>query len=256
MAIELAQNVRRAAFGGVVLSLTAFIAAEGASLVRTGPSASASPGIQLPQITKNLDSSSLPVPACDPTAHQPASLPSLDAHGGNPLGTRVAVVGDSITALAEPQIAATLAGEYSLQISGRSGATIDQQLPTIEGIQHSSDRRPDDWIIELGTNDGGACQNRNWQADFRNEVAAVRSARCVIFVTLSSHLTRAGLVGPSLNRAIFQSVAHHLNFHVLDWGNIEYKDPEWTSPRDGIHPTPKGSTELASLEAQALHAFG
>jgi lysophospholipase L1-like esterase len=159
-------------------------------------------------------------------------------------------------ALSLSEISAALAHDYSFRVSGRSGSIMAEQLPTIESLESSRQQRPDDWIIELGTNDGGSYQNVSWATDFQTEVAAVRSARCVIFVTLSPLLARAGPIGPRINEAITRAVASHPNFHILDWGHIEYLDRRWTSPVDGIHPTPEGSTELASLEAQALRDFG
>lgn len=36
-------------------------------------------------------------------------------------------------------------------------------------------------------------------------------------------------------------------FHVLDWGNIEYENPKWRDP-DGVHPNRSGQMELDSLE--------
>jgi hypothetical protein len=180
----------------------------------------------------------------------------LEAHGGNPQGVRVAVVGDSITARSAPEIAALLARDYSYRISGCGGFTMAGQLPTIMRLQGLGQGRPDDWIIELGTNASGSSRTPTWKTDFHNELAAVRSAKCVIFLTLSPFLGLASPVGPDINAAIAEAVATHRNFHSLDWGHIEYTDPGWTSPIDGIHPTPEGSAELASLEVQALHHYG
>ena len=93
-----------------------------------------------------------------------------------------------------------------------------------------------------------AVDNPNWAADFANEVAAVQSQRCVVFVTVNP---RFGPIGPEIDGAIAGAVATHPNFHSLDWGDIELQKPGWLDS-DGIHPSKSGAIELAKLEHKAI----
>ncbi len=102
-------------------------------------------------------------------------------------------------------------------------------------------------LVELGTNDAYS-NNPSWYTDFTNEVAAVQDQRCVIFLTVSS---RAGPLASSINAAIFYATVAHFNFHAIDWGDIAATNPAWIGP-DGIHPTPAGSTEMATLMHEAV----
>jgi GDSL-like Lipase/Acylhydrolase family len=207
------------------------------------------------------------------------SVPALLAGGlalsacyaGNLSGPKVGVVGDSITAASQGFwcncISNAIAPKYAYQISGVSGATMTDQFGTIEKIQHDPEGSPNDWIIELGTNNddwGGKALDANWAFEFAPaldtnwafefdaEVAYLQHAGCVIFVTVGTD--QSVLPGPMpvfLNAMMSQAAAQHPNMHVLDWGNIEYLEPSWLAP-DHVHPTTAGAHELASLELQAL----
>jgi hypothetical protein len=166
-------------------------------------------------------------------------------------GRRVAVVGDSMTALSDCQIAETLAGRYAYQVRGDSGFTMAQALPLIHQIQSDPLGAPEDWVIDLGSNDAGVRQTPTWQTDLANEISAVQGSTCVIFVTLPELLSQAGPVAGEINAALAAAVASHPNFHLLDWGRIEFTQRAWVGS-DGVHPTALGSVELAFLERQYL----
>jgi hypothetical protein len=123
-------------------------------------------------------------------------------------------------------------------------------IARVSGHGEQSDR-----VIELGTNDVRV-GNPNWQADFKTEIGLVASQQCVVFLTVNPVLDIARPGGPTsaeFNAALAQAVATHANFHVLDWGDLEYGNPLWLMA-DHIHPTSAGSVEMALLEHDALRA--
>ena len=163
----------------------------------------------------------------------------------------VALIGDSILAISANQVNSAIAPSYDYSEQFVSGGTIGAQLPAIERTMTSE--HPDDWVLELGTNDAGSYQSPTWLQEFANEMKAVQGARCVVLVTLSPLLSSRGPVYGALNQAMAKEAAAHRTVHLLDWGHIEYQKPGWVRD-DGIHPTPAGSTELAALTKQALDA--
>lgn len=158
----------------------------------------------------------------------------------------MAIIGDSISALARTALEHTFHG-YDLFIDAVGGTRMADHLPTIERVE--SDGRPRDWVIELGTNDAvRAPLNVNWASDFANEVTALKSQRCVVFVSVNPKL---GPISVGIDDAIATAVASHPNFHLIDWGDIEFRKPQWLLP-DGIHPSKSGIAELARLEHRAV----
>lgn len=156
----------------------------------------------------------------------------------------VVLVGDSITARAEPDIEQALRA-YRVVPDGIDGSTMAQHLGTITSIEAKGG--PYAWVIELGTNDAiGA--NADWASNFSNEVSALEGQPCVVFVTVDPKL---GPISTGIDQAITSAVASHPNFHTLDWGNIEFRKPHWLIS-DGIHPSRTGEAELARLEHKAV----
>ena len=156
----------------------------------------------------------------------------------------MAIIGDSITALAENNLEHAL-HQYNVVIDAVGGTTMADHLQKIESIE--SDGQPRDWVIELGTNDAlPEPSNPNWATDFANEVTAVQTQRCVVFVTVNP---RFGSIALGINGAIAATVATHPNFHSLDWGDIELRKPQWLES-DGIHPSKSGIVELTKLVPQ------
>jgi hypothetical protein len=157
----------------------------------------------------------------------------------------VAVVGDSITALSEQSIATSLtqAGYHPI-VQAVVGIEMVAAVPWIDQLAR---RDPNDWIIELGTNDAGR-NNPSWELPFLDVWHRVRSSGCVIYLSVSQ---RAGPIATQINASLAGLAREHSNVHILDWGNLEYLNPTWLEP-DLIHPTPAGQAELAALETQEL----
>jgi hypothetical protein len=169
---------------------------------------------------------------------------------GNLAGPRVAVVGDSITALAGPDIYGLLDPVYATEVRGYSDETMAQVFPAIEQIQNQWEGPPLKWVAELGTNDAGWEQNPNWQSDFDTEVAFLARAapQCVQLVTVQPHL---GAIAQGLDQAMRAWAASHPSFHVLDWGTWVDQHPSYLEP-DGVHPNSEGETALAFFIRLAL----
>jgi hypothetical protein len=156
----------------------------------------------------------------------------------------VAIIGDSITELSAPDIQRALR-DYNVYIDAAGGTKIAQHLANIQ--QLAGDGQPRDWVIELGTNDALG-ENPDWANDFASEVTAVQAQPCVVFVTVNPSL---GSVADGIDGAISAAVASHPNFHLLDWGDMEFRNPDWLM-YDHIHPSISGRMELAKLEKRAI----
>lgn len=180
--------------------------------------------------------------ALEPASFQKAAY---SAGQGASRPSTVAVVGDSITALSRQSIATSLAhSSYQPTIEAVVGIQMAQALPSIERL---AQQNPNDWIIELGTNDAGR-DNPFWASALLAEWQRVRASGCVIYVSVSP---RAGPIAAKIDESLAGMARAHHNVHILDWGNLEYGNPAWVEP-DMIHPTPAGQAELAALETQEL----
>jgi lysophospholipase L1-like esterase len=168
------------------------------------------------------------------------------AAAGSP-AANVAVVGDSITALARSDVIRDL-HQDNLYLDAIGGTTMAEHLSKIEEV--AGDGQQWDWVVELGSNDAlPEPSNPNWASDFAHEVAALQNQRCVVFVTVNP---RFGAIATGIDQAIATAVTSHPNFHTLDWGDIEFRKAGWLRP-DGIHPTTAGAAELAKLMRQSIH---
>jgi hypothetical protein len=157
----------------------------------------------------------------------------------------VYVVGDSITALSSSSISVSLSDAgYQPTMSATPGVKVGQALTNVTTLAHD---QPWAWVIELGTDDAGA-GDATWPQPFLLEWAAISTAQCVVYVTVSP---RSGPVGTQINSSIEKLAQAHANVHVLDWGRIEYANSAWVKS-DGIHPTPDGEAALAALEVREL----
>jgi hypothetical protein len=159
----------------------------------------------------------------------------------------VTVVGDSITSMSESEIAAALKHGYRLSFRGIGGTSLAPWQPVIARIV--ARQPPQDWIIELGTNDA-RFGDTAWLTYLAQEVSSLAGERCVVMVTVNPRINEAAR---DMDAIIDGVVAGVPNFHSLDWGNAEWSNPEWLQS-DGIHPTPEGSLQLASMEEQALQS--
>ena len=157
---------------------------------------------------------------------------------------RVMVVGDSITYLSQKQISDALRHRFVAKVDALTGTPMSYWAPFL--ASHATAQSRLDWVVELGTDDDPG----QWQSDFAREVGQLSGQRCVILVTVN---TRYRSFGPAIDQAMQDAAAARPNFHVLDWGNIEFEQSGWLLP-GGIHPTKAGSIELSHLERSALVA--
>lgn len=169
--------------------------------------------------------------------------------------TQVLVVGNSIASLSAAEIETLLSPNYAVQVDAVVGATMHAQLPTIISLMAT---RPDDVVVELGTNDANG-MNPDWAAAFDQEVDALRSARCVVLVNVNTNVQPPNwspaqvAVARQLNEAMATVARQHSTFHVLDWDGAVAAHPGagWVDAGQ-IHPTPAGRRALAHLIATAL----
>jgi hypothetical protein len=155
-------------------------------------------------------------------------------------GPQVAVVGDSITVLANPYIRADVEPTHALVGNAITGARIADMLPWLQG--HVSDSPI---IVEnLGTND---IDHSDWQSAESSLLNAVAGSACVELVTIHN--------GAASDRAAFNAnlanaAAANANEHVMDWAAAVDADP--TLVFDGVHPSDKGSQWLGNAYASAI----
>ena len=184
-----------------------------------------------------------------PVGSVPSSTLTTAPHPGAQGTQTVTVVGDSITVLSSSKIQRVLGRNFSPDIHAVIGTTMANWAPFIESAVQS--QPSGDWVVDLGTNDtndNNAAYTPYWNSDFTNEVNMLSGQQCVILVTVSPRISSAAM---QLDGAMRQAVATHPNFHLLNWGEIEFENPQWVFP-DHIHPTPRGAVELAKLERKAL----
>lgn len=176
-------------------------------------------------------------------------------YSGNPLGTPVGIVGDSITWLSQGPIDSDFAN-YSYDVRSYPGATMAQMLPQLQQVMAEN---PTDVLINAGTNDVHlyATYGDGWKASLFYESMVAQPAPCVILTTV---LTEAdGFIGgqpiaEAVNAGIEQSVAANHNFHLLDWNAIINSGSNYATYIDQtslVHPNAAGQQFLAD---QYLHA--
>jgi lysophospholipase L1-like esterase len=172
----------------------------------------------------------------------------------SPTFVSVVVVGDSITVVAQPDIAAALAGAYDPDIHAIWGQRIDQMLPTLTVVLH---QHPSDVVVNLGTNDAiQAATHPDWQRAFNQMIAMLASTHCVILTTVSTRLdTSPGsqLVAADIDAAITSVRSAWPNFHVVDWNAaVHAANGDGLLSSDRIHPSPAGQLTLSALIRTAL----
>jgi lysophospholipase L1-like esterase len=158
----------------------------------------------------------------------------------------VQVFGDSISALSLAWIKPTLR-RYAPTYHVTSGTSMTSWETTIQTTVETEE--PQDWIVELGTNDTGWNPGAldDYSTAIAQELALLQNQACVILVT----------VNPDINAEAAQLHAVQLTvtrppFHILDWGDIEWEHPKVWLRSDDVHPSKKGSAILASLYREAL----
>lgn len=169
-------------------------------------------------------------------------------------GEKLAVLGDSITALSKDSLEKEL-GSYSVQIDGKFGARVDEMFG--EAARLASDH-PKKVIINLGTND--AIQKipaPTTGANLRRVVDQFGGAECIGLVTVDEELTVYGAPrrGPAqaVNAQIAQIAAQNPKVHVIDWNKIVADNGGILAvTADGVHPNDAGKLLLAQAYQKML----
>lgn len=177
-------------------------------------------------------------------------------------GPRVAVLGDSITALDAEALQSSLGDDYRFAISGNFGRTAAQVRPEAEELAQRTFAQV---IINLGTNDvlqGGS--TRDAVEAIAQYVDLFDSASCVHVVTVNEHMVNqrtgasTGDLAAQFNERLRALADSEDRVHVIDWNavaeaNLNDADPATsTLTEDSIHPTPEGNQALNDLYAEAL----
>jgi lysophospholipase L1-like esterase len=191
------------------------------------------------------------VAGCTNGDHAPAARTAHgDGYVGRPGAPRVAVVGDSITALTRARIVPTLAHRYRVRVNAFSGRTIAEVTPAIVA-QVATD--PDVEVVNLGTNDmdrGGT----NWRADLDRMLGIVATVPCVEIFTIydGRHRPAGANVGTQIN-ARLRAAAATGSVRLIDWNAAVHRDPNLVVD-DGIHPGTAGQRWIATSMRDAIRA--
>jgi lysophospholipase L1-like esterase len=187
----------------------------------------------------------------------PSVTPSSDLVGTE-LPT-VAVVGDSITEQGQQVLRDELSSRWDLEIDGRSGYTIEQQLPAAVALAAAG---PTQVIVNLGTND--VLRQRPTEdvvADLEALLEAVDGVGCVHVVTVAEGMVLGGYdhtqAAIEANAAIAAAVEGDDRVDLVDWaadvrGYQAGSQPDGPILYDSIHPNEAGQRRLAALYADAL----
>jgi len=176
---------------------------------------------------------------------------------------RVSVIGDSITALAQPDISTELESSFDVGYVFRISVRIDQMLDLV--ASDLRDNGPTEAaVVNLGTNDaiaGG--DSAPALAAFDQLLKAVGPARCVVLTTIGPFADVRGRsdVGASLNRRMDDLVAADpRRYKVVDWsrllGSLDPVSRRFVLQPDQIHETEAGARWIAASDRAALDTCG
>lgn len=171
-------------------------------------------------------------------------------------GSRVAVVGDSITAHAQPQVVAALDGR-ARAVAGVPSMRMTAALE--DRVRPAVATDPDVLVIELGLNDAldgwGSADLPTLEA----MLSLLDDARCVVWVTPSalapSYYDHLGPGTMQARAAAFKAslakrLPKHPNQHLADFSAVQLQHPEWFDA-DHLHLTAAGHQAYADFVAQA-----
>lgn len=167
--------------------------------------------------------------------------------GSGPL--RTAIVGDSITYQNQGDLVYIGYGALSMQLSGESGLTLEQQVPGTDSLMANPAGSPSAVVLELGANDA-ISDNTNWQQGWNDQLSAIGNS-CTVFVSVNQDSQTQGSTG--IATAIDNDMAF---LAYVDSGQYHYLDPGWgtqvTLQSDGVHPDSNGDVALANEEVAAV----
>ncbi|HUZ09446.1 MAG TPA: SGNH/GDSL hydrolase family protein [Acidimicrobiales bacterium] len=176
---------------------------------------------------------------------------------------RVAVIGDSITALAQPDISTELEGSFDVGFVFRISVRMDQMLDLLAAdLRDNGPTKAA--VINLGTNDaiaGG--DSAQALATFDQLMKTVGPVQCVVLTTIGPFADDRGRsdVGASLNRRMDHLVAADpRRFKLVDWsrllGSLDPESRGFVLQPDRIHETEAGARWIAVSDKTALDTCG
>lgn len=181
----------------------------------------------------------------------------LSFSGGD--GTKVAVVGDSITNYSTPQVEATLAeGDYNFAVTGIPG--IDLKDGRTKLVQPAVAEDPDVLVIELGINSAREVWNSADLPYLEGVLADADAIDCVIWVTPTAlqpsyydHLGEGTIASriEAFKSSLKKRLPKHPNQRLADFGVTQ--QAEWFDT-DHLHPSPVGKSAYASYVAEQVAA--
>jgi lysophospholipase L1-like esterase len=172
---------------------------------------------------------------------------------------RVAVLGDSITVLTEPDLLA-ISHRYTLDIGAVSGATVQDML---RAAQLLARQHPRQVVLNLGTNNvmKGRPPDETVKA-IQQILGLFKDAKCIHLVTVNSSMIRFD--DPFLtarirqvNEGLRQIAARDRRVNIIDWSKRVHdyqvaKEPQGHLLYDTVHPTGLGQRMLSQMYEQAL----
>lgn len=204
--------------------------------------------------------------------------------------TRVACVGDSITAGARVDVAKAsypaqlqllLGSQYQVENFGRGGATLIRSgHPNVwQTLENVKSFKPHYVVIALGTNDTVGGNRQNWEnidsfdSDYREllkQLAELESKPQILISTPTAMVLSTPGLSPErihnlqerqprlqeLCRRIRDLSARtsHPNVKLLELNPILAHRPDWVTQSDGVHPNERGYYEIAKVVASRIKA--
>ncbi len=165
-------------------------------------------------------------------------------------GSRVLVVGDSLTWQSVPQVTSALRGDgWDPTIEAVAGTTIGHWADQVEQLVAEHD--PDVLVVELGTNNCTAeCPHINEVID--RFLRHVPRSLPVVWLNVQAQPTYPAHP-ESVNDALTAAAGRWPNVTLVDLSARFRNHPDWHLD-DGLHLTTTGSTELARLIAASLRS--
>jgi len=200
---------------------------------------------------------------CLPAAAVAVAVANLAGCSMTTSPPRVSVIGDSMTALAQPDLSTAMEPTYSVGYVFRISVRIDQMLVLV--ASDLQDNGPTAAVvINLGTNDAIAGGNSApAMASFAKLLTTVDPVRCVVLTTIGPFADERGGsdVGAALNRSMTDLVAGDpRRYKLVDWNRFLGTLGPGTRPHylqsDLIHETPAGARWIAASDEAALQTCG
>jgi hypothetical protein len=178
--------------------------------------------------------------------------PSCASSGASEVkGTRVAVVGDSLTATGEFRITEQFkqAG-WKTSVSAFLGVTTQEQMPVLAKVAKS---QRDAYVVELGTNDVRQLLHGTTTVAAEEtqlgQALDLFGSDCVVWVNVDSDPSRpGGFGGGAFNALLAKEATERSNLHIADLNAVLAAHFEYFRP-DQIHLTDAGYVALGALMA-------